>query len=234
MESALETIGIVGSDYWSSAPPVSQPGWFEDADRRGSEMIPDSDRRWRGGHAERSAEIASTLALGGRAHGLKGMDNPAIVWGRAAGDGVWLPTKDGHRIHLALDSTTADAHILRPGVHVFTGVASDTDVVAVTAVDGIALLTVLHSNAAPSRFEYQISLPGDLVLEKMPSGGFDVVHPYYGATVARIKRPWASDSMYRPLAVDYIHGESKGIAMEVNTTTASYPLVIGVIYRYAI
>lgn len=192
------------------------------------------DPQGKSGHAERSAEIASALALGGRGHGLHGVDNPDIAWGRCASEGVWLPTKGGHRIHLALDAAAADAQNLGRGVHVFVGVAADADVVALSAADGIALLTLLHSPAAPSSYRYSVSLPVDLALDAMPSGGFDVVHRYYGATVARINRPWASDSNYRLLAADYIHGDSASITMEVDTVGASYPLAIGVIYRYSI
>ncbi|HET8589992.1 MAG TPA: hypothetical protein VFM01_10200 [Nakamurella sp.] len=192
------------------------------------------DQQRQAEHAGRSAEIASVLALGGRANNLKGVENPDVVWGRTTGEGVWLPTKDGHRIRLALDAADACGHTLSAGVRVFPGVASDTDMVAVTAFDGIALLAVLHSPVAPPQFWYSISLPGDLILDAMPSGGFDVVHQYYGATVARINRPWASDSAYRPLAVDYVHGESTSLALEMNAADASYPLVIGIIYRYCL
>lgn len=192
------------------------------------------DQQWKTGDAERSAEIAAVIARGGHAHCLQGIDNPDITWGRGASEGVWLPTRDGHKLHLAFDAACADAQTLRPGVRVFTGVAPDTDIVALTAADGIALLTVLHSPAAPSRLRYWVSLPSDLVLEAMPSGGLDVVHRHFGATVARMNRPWATDSTYRPLAAEYID-ESTPITIVVRSAAeVLYPLAVGVIYRYSL
>lgn len=184
------------------------------------------------GQARRSVKIVSALTLGGCRDGLSGTVNSDIVWGRTASDGVWLPTKSGHHIHLAFDAPDVGAQTLSPGVQVFTGVGSDADIVVATAIDGMALTTVLHSAAAPSRFRYSLSLPHGLALDAMPSGGFDVVHELYGATVARMTRPRANDSTYRPLSVEYTHDNAPAILMEIDPVDAVFPIIAVTTYQY--
>ncbi|MCP9963801.1 hypothetical protein [Actinomadura madurae] len=66
------------------------------------------------------------------------MENPDVAWGQRARDGVWVPTRDGQRIHFGIDVAAADtvAQVLRPSLRVFVGVDVDTDIVAQTTAAG--------------------------------------------------------------------------------------------------
>ncbi|GAA3979307.1 hypothetical protein GCM10023085_72050 [Actinomadura viridis] len=154
------------------------------------------------------------------------LENPDVSWGQRARDGVWVPTKDGQRIHIAIDATAADtvAQVLRPSLRVFVGVDVDTDIVAQTTAGGVRLLTVIHGADAPTDFRFPLSLTDGLDLESMPSGGYDVVHTRFGATVGRLYNPWASDAMYRQVKADYAL-EGQVITMRVQHEGAYYPVV---------
>ncbi|WP_026341707.1 hypothetical protein [Actinomadura atramentaria] len=153
-------------------------------------------------------------------------DDPDVAWGQRARDGVWVPTRDGQRLHIGLDVTAADtvAQVLRPTLRAYVGVDVDTDLLAQTTVGGIRLLTVIHGPDAPAAFRFPLALPDGLTLEAMPSGGFDVVHQRYGATVGRLYSPWACDSMFRPVKADYAL-EGGALTMRVRHEGAFYPVV---------
>jgi hypothetical protein len=91
------------------------------------------------------------------------------------------------------------------------------------------LLTVLHGPAAPSEFRFPVRLAEGLALDGMPSGGFDVVHTRFGATVGRFYNPWASDAMFRPVKADY-HLDGTAIVMRVDHQDADYPVVADPLY----
>ncbi|WP_433323811.1 hypothetical protein [Spirillospora sp. CA-294931] len=154
------------------------------------------------------------------------LENPDVGWGQRAKDGVWVPTKDGQRIHIGLDVGAGEtiAQVLRPSLRVYPGVDVDTDIVAQTTANGIRLLTVIHGPDAPAEFRFPISLPDGLALEAMPSGGYDVVHLRYGATVGRLYSPWASDSMFRQVKADYVL-EGQTVTMRVQHADCFYPVV---------
>src|ERR671922_2883652 len=71
------------------------------------------------------------------------LENPDVGWGQRARDGVWVPTKDGQRVHIGIDVAAADtaAQVIRPSLRVFVGVDVDTDMVAQTTSGGVRLLT---------------------------------------------------------------------------------------------
>ncbi|MEU4828984.1 MULTISPECIES: hypothetical protein [Actinomadura] len=154
------------------------------------------------------------------------MENPDVAWGQRARDGVWVPTRDGQRIHFGIDVAAADtvAQVLRPSLRVFVGVDVDTDIVAQTTAGGVRLLTVIHGPDAPTEFRFAVSLADGLALESMPSGGYDVVHLRYGATVGRLYNPWASDSMFRQVKADYAL-DGSAVTMRIQHTDAYYPVV---------
>ncbi|MFC9975346.1 hypothetical protein ACIBF1_27005 [Spirillospora sp. NPDC050679] len=154
------------------------------------------------------------------------LDNPDVSWGQRARDGVWAPTKDGQRIHIGIDVAAGDTvhQVLRPTLRVLVGVDVDTDIVAQTTAAGIRLLTVIHGPDAPTEFRFPVSLADGLALEAMPSGGYDVVHLRYGATVGRFYNPWACDSMFRQVKADYAL-EGHTVTMRVQHEGAFYPVV---------
>lgn len=187
-------------------------------------------RHARDGAAAAMNAASRVLVARGR-HEPQEMENPDVSWAPRAREGVWAPTKDGQRIHVSLESAPADctATVVRPSLRVFVGADVDTDVVAQTTSNGVRLLTVLHGPDAPSEFRIGVSLPEGLVLEAMPSGGFDVVHQRYGATVGRFYIPWACDSMFRPIKADY-QLEGSTLVMRVHHEGSIYPVVADPLY----
>lgn len=153
-------------------------------------------------------------------------DNSDVQWAARAREGVWAPTKDHQKIHVAIDCAAGDraATVLRPSLRVFVGVDVDTDIVAQTTSDGIRLVTVVHGPEAPSSFRFPVTLGDGLALEAMPSGGFDVVNLRYGATVGRFYSPWACDSLFRPIRAHY-ELDGNAIIMRVHHEGAVYPVV---------
>lgn len=186
------------------------------------------------GHAMRHARDGAAAAMNAASRVLvargksepQEVENPDVAWGQRARDGVWVPTKDGQRIHIGVDLTAADTvpQVLRPTLRVFVGVDVDTDLVAQTTAHGVRLLTVIHGPNAPVEFRFPISLADGLALEGMPSGGYDVVHLRYGATVGRFYNPWAGDSMFRQIKADYVL-DGQSITMRVQHEGATYPVI---------
>ncbi|MBX6766396.1 MAG: hypothetical protein IRY90_04465 [Actinomadura rubrobrunea] len=159
------------------------------------------------------------------------LENPEVGWGQRARDGVWVPTKDGQRVHIGIDVTAADtvAQVIRPTLRAFIGVDVDTDMLAQTTSSGIRLLTVIHGPDAPEEYRFPFTLADGLALEAMPSGGYDVVHLRYGATVGRLYSPWACDSMFRQVKADYVL-DGNVVTMRVKHEGAYYPVVADPMY----
>ncbi|MCW2902032.1 MAG: hypothetical protein JWO67_4297 [Streptosporangiaceae bacterium] len=158
-------------------------------------------------------------------------DNPEVTWGARASEGVWVPTKDGQHIHIRIDCPAADpaATVLRPSLRVFVGIETDTDIVAQTTGNGVRLLTVVHGPNAPTEFRFPVSLADGLSLEAMPSGGFDVVHTRFGATVGRFYSPWACDTMFRHVKAEY-RLDGGAIVLRVPHEDAAYPVLVDPLY----
>lgn len=156
------------------------------------------------------------------------VENPDVSWGTLARDGVWAPTRDGQRIHIAIAGTAEERHatIVRPSLRVFLGVDADTDVMAQTTGTGVRFVTVIHGPGAPMEFRFPLRMADGLSLDQAPSGGYDVVHDRYGATVGRFYSPWGFDSLYRPVKAEY-HLEGTTIVMTVRHRDADplYPVV---------
>lgn len=187
-------------------------------------------RHARDGAAAAMTAASRVLVARGR-HEPQELENPDVSWAARAREGVWAPTKDGQRIHVSIESTAGDcvATVLRPSLRVFVGIEVDTDIVAQTTSNGIRLLTVLHGPDAPEEFRFSVSLAEGLVFEAMPSGGFDVVHQRFGATVGRFYNPWACDSMFRPIKADY-RLDGSAVVMKVHHAGAIYPVVADPLY----
>jgi hypothetical protein len=181
--------------------------------------------------AAAAMNAASRVLVARGKHEPQELENPDVSWGQRTRDGVWAPTRDGQRIHIGIECSAGDqpATVLRPSLRVFVGVEVDTDIVAQTTASGVRLLTVLHGPDAPTEFRFPLSLAEGLALEAMPSGGYDVVHLRYGATVGRFYNPWASDSMFRPVKADYAL-EGSTVIMRVQHPGSYYPVVADPLY----
>jgi hypothetical protein len=187
----------------------------------------------RHGHdgATAAVQAASRVLVARGKHEPQELENPDVIWAGRAGEGVWAPTRDGQRIHIGIDCAAADQlpTILRPSLRVFVDVEAATDIVAQTTEGGVRLLTVVHGVDAPTEFRFPVRLAEGLTLDGMPSGGFDVVHTRFGATVGRFYNPWASDAMFRPVKADY-RLDGATIVMRVEHQGSDYPVVADPLY----
>jgi hypothetical protein len=167
------------------------------------------------------------LSISGRSEPPE-YENPDVSWGELASEGVWAPTRDGQRIHIGVAGTHEDraATVIRPSLRVFTGLETDTDVMGQTTAAGVRFVTVLNGPEAPEEFRFPVRLGEGLSLDSTPSGGYDVVHERYGATVGRFYAPWGCDSLYRTIPAEY-HLEGTTIVMTVRHRDADalYPVI---------
>ncbi|MCW2945544.1 MAG: hypothetical protein JWR24_2261 [Actinoallomurus sp.] len=186
-------------------------------------------------HDEVSAAIdAATrvLSIRGRSEPPE-VENPNVSWGNLAREGVWAPTRDGQRIHIGIGGATDDriATVIRPSLRIFAGVDSETDVMAQTTGTGVRFVTVLHGPGAPGEFRFPLRLGDGLSLDLTPSGGYDVVHERYGATVGRFYAPWGCDSLYRPIKAEYrLDGSAIVMTVQHREADALYPVVADPLY----
>lgn len=153
------------------------------------------------------------------------LENPDVSWGELASEGVWAPTRDGQRIHIGVSAAEDRiATVIRPSLRVFVGLDVETDVMAQTTAAGVRFITVLNGPNAPEEFRFPVRLGEGLSLDVTPSGGYDVVHDRYGATVGRFYSPWGCDSLYRSIPAEY-HLEGTTIVMTVRHRNADalYP-----------
>jgi hypothetical protein len=167
------------------------------------------------------------LSISGRSEPPE-VENPDVSWGELASEGVWAPTRDGQRVHIGVAGAADDraATVIRPSLRVFVGVDADTDVMAQTTAAGVRFITVLHGPGAPEEFRFPVRLGESLSLDVTPSGGYDVVHQRYGATVGRFHAAWGYDSLYRSVPAEY-HLEGTTIVMTVrhHDADALYPVL---------
>lgn len=155
-------------------------------------------------------------------------ENPDVSWGELASEGVWAPTRDGRRIHIGIAGMAEDrlATVIRPSLRVFAGIDTDTDVMAQTTVAGVRFVTVLGGPSAPEEFHFPIRLADGLSLDVTPSGGYDVVHERYGATVGRFYAPWGCDSLYRSIPAEYrLEGSAIVMTVRHRDADALYPVI---------
>jgi hypothetical protein len=166
------------------------------------------------------------LSISGRTEPPE-LDNPDVSWGELASEGVWAPTRDGQRVHIGVVAPEDRvAIVVRPSLRIFAGLDAETDVMAQTTAAGVRFVTVLNGPNAPERFRFPVRLPEGLSLDVTPSGGYDVVHDRYGATVGRFYAPWGCDSLCRSIPADY-HLEGTTIVMTVRHRGADvlYPVL---------
>lgn len=167
------------------------------------------------------------LSISGRLE-LPEVENPHVSWGNLASEGVWAPTRDGQRIRIAITGAADDriATVIRPSLRVFVGVDTETDVLAQTTPTGVRFITVVHGPGAPTEFRFPLGLGDGLALDAAPSGGYDVVHERYGATVGRFHAPWGYDSLCRPVSADYrLEGSTIVMTVRHQEADALYPVV---------
>ncbi|GAA4639829.1 hypothetical protein GCM10023196_103000 [Actinoallomurus vinaceus] len=159
--------------------------------------------------------------------------NPDVTWGPRALDGVSVPTRNGQRLQIGLPGPADDRAVtaVRPTLRVFPGVDTDTDLIAQTTTTGVRLITVLHGPDAPTEFRFALGLGEGLSLDAAPSGGYDVVHDRYGATVGRFHRPWACDALYRPITAAYdLDGSVLVMTVGHREADALYPVIADPFY----
>lgn len=166
------------------------------------------------------------LSIGGRPEPPE-FENPDVTCGDLASEGVWAPTRDGRRLHIGIVTAGEDrlATVVRPSLRLFVGVDTDTDVMAQTTTAGVRFVTVLHGPGAPEEFRFPVRLGEGLALDGTPSGGYDVVHERYGATVGRFYAPWSCDSLCRTIPAEYrLDGSDIVMTVRHRDADALYPV----------
>jgi hypothetical protein len=167
------------------------------------------------------------LSISGRSEPPE-LENPDVAWGELASEGVWAPTRDGQRIHIGIAGAAEDRApaVIRPSLRVFVGVDAETDVMAQTTAAGVRFVTLLHGPTAPEEFRFPLRLGEGLSLDVTPSGGYDVVHERYGATVGRFYAPWGCDSLYRSIPAEYrLEGTTIVMTLRHRDADALYPVL---------
>lgn len=171
---------------------------------------------------------AATRVLSTSGREAHEVENPNVSWGETAADGLWAPTRDGQRIHIAIagPSVHRPPTVIRPSLRVFLGIAPDADVLGQTTATGVRFVTVLNSPAAPEEFRFPLRIGEGLSLDVTPSGGYDVVHVRYGATVGRFYSPWGCDSLYRNIPAEYrLDGMTIVMTVRHRLADALYPVL---------
>lgn len=166
------------------------------------------------------------LSISGRTEPPE-LDNPDVGWGELASEGVWAPTRDRQRIHIGVAAAEDRiATVVRPSLRVFTGLDVETDVMAQTTAAGVRFITVLNGPRAPEEFRFPVRLGDALSLDTTPSGGYDVVHDRFGATVGRFYAPWGCDSLYRSISAEYrLEGTTIVMTVRHRDADALYPVL---------
>lgn len=167
------------------------------------------------------------LSTGGRSEPPE-FEHPDVTWGDLASEGVSAPTRDGQRVRIAIVTAGEDrlATVVRPSLRVFVGADTDTDVMAQTTMAGVRFVTVLHGPDAPEEFRFPIRLGEGLTLDGTPSGGYDVVHERFGATVGRFYAPRGCDSLYRTIPAEYrLDGSDIVMSVRHRDADALYPVL---------
>jgi hypothetical protein len=183
-------------------------------------------------HAREGVNVAieaatRILSISGRSEPPE-YENPDVTWGALASEGVWAPTRNDQRIHIGIAAAGEDraATVIRPSLRVFAGVDVEADVMAQTTAAGVRFVTVLHGPSAPEEFRFPLRLGDGLALDVTPSGGYDVVHERYGATVGRFYAPWGCDSLYRSIPAEYrLEGTTIVMTVRHRDADALYPVL---------
>jgi hypothetical protein len=159
-------------------------------------------------------------------------ENPGVSWGELASEGVWAPTRDGQRVHVSVvGREDRPAIVIRPSLRVFAGLDTETDVMAQTTAAGVRFVAVLNGHGAPEEIRFPFRLGEGLSLDVTPSGGYDVVHERYGATVGRFYAPWGCDSLYRSVPAEYrLEGTTLVMTVRHRGADALYPVLADLHY----
>lgn len=159
-------------------------------------------------------------------------ENPGVRWGELASEGVWAPTRDGQRVHVSvMGGEDRAAMVIRPSLRVFAGLDDETDVMAQTTAAGVRFVAVLNGSGAPEEIRFPLRLGEGLSLDVTPSGGYDVVHERYGATVGRFYAPWGCDSLYRSVPAEYrLEGTTLVMTVRHRDADALYPVLADLHY----
>jgi hypothetical protein len=184
-------------------------------------------RHARDGVTEAIEAVTRVLSISGRSEPPE-RENPGVSWGEPGSAGVWAPTRDGQRIHIGIAGAAEDRApaVIRPSMRVFADVNAETDVMAQTTAAGVRFVTVLHGPAAPEEFRFPLRLGEGLSLDVTPSGGYDVVHERYGATVGRFYAPWGCDSLCRSIPAEYrLEGTTIVMTVRHRDADALYPVL---------
>jgi hypothetical protein len=174
-----------------------------------------------------------------------GRDIAAVVAASPLGDATSAIGLSSTSSSVAVDAPRDPAHGVRLGVGVTIGIPSassaavgvtagahrkiytDTAVGADTVVeetpDGVRLLTVIDSAAAPSEYRYPVELKAGAALRLRRDGSVDIVS-VGGEIIASVGVPWATDATHRPVPTRY-RVAGRTIVQQVDLAGAEFPVV---------
>ncbi|WP_395161483.1 hypothetical protein [Ilumatobacter sp.] len=133
---------------------------------------------------------------------------------------------------------TADGTLVGDQV-VYSDVAVGTNIVAQATVDGGAqILITIDSAAAPTTFDFPVSVPSDARLQSNPDGSIDVIKTATDASgvtsdviISSVAPAWATDANGAPVSTHYtVNGNTITQTVDHNASTA-YPVVADPWYK---
>ena len=133
----------------------------------------------------------------------------------------------GRSISLGLPfaSGAESAKVEQPGVVSYDNNNGSTTVPIVNEDGSVQINTVIENAAAPTRYEYPITLPTGASLRAVDDGSVEVTDAA-GVAFATIAVPWAKDANGSPVATHYeIQGATLAQIVEHNVLGTVFPVV---------
>jgi len=139
--------------------------------------------------------------------------------------GVTLTSSTGSMITIGVPGSPDKAVVASDGSVIYNDAYRDTSIVVQPQIDGGArMITVLESPAAPSRFDYSVTLAAGQAISLTSDGGA-VVTGLAGGTILAVPAPWAFDAAGAPVLADYSLTDTTLTLTVHPTDTTTYPII---------
>lgn len=142
-----------------------------------------------------------------------------------AADGAALRTGDRElTVSLPFADQAADAVVASAGVATFDNNNSSTTASVVREDGSLQILTVIEGTAAPTRYDYDLSVPAGGAIT-VRDDGVVIITDETGEFVGTVAPAWAKDATGVPVATRYeVHGNTLTQVVEHDAAT-QYPVV---------
>lgn len=141
-------------------------------------------------------------------------------------DGIGIKSKDGTDITIGLPNaaTANDAQRLSDGTVVYSGTDGSANAVIPTS-DGVQILNTIANSDAPTRYNYNVSVPEGGKVEVVEGGGAQVVDTN-GTGTLYIGAPWAKDKNGAAVPTHFeVEGANLIQVVDHNNGAFVYPVV---------